>query len=54
MGLKLELNLLKQRVFIILCLYIRSPEYEFETFGPTRDQMRSMTFYIHTDVTLET
>ena len=54
MGLKLELNLLKQRVFILLSLYLICIEYEFETFGSTSDQIRSMTFYLHTDVSLET
>jgi len=54
MGLKLELNLLKQRIFILLCLYLICAEYRFETFGSTSDQMRSMTFYLHTDVSLET
>jgi len=54
MGLKLELNLLKQRVFILLSLYLMCPEYEFETFGSTRNQIRSMRFYLHTDVSLET
>ena len=53
-GLKLELNLLKQRVFILLSLYLICPEYEFEKFGCTSDQIRSMIFYLHTDVGLET
>jgi len=34
-GKKLELNLLKQLVFILLCLYLICAEYEFETFGST-------------------
>jgi len=54
MGLKLELNLLKQRVFILLSLYLICPEYEFETFGSTSDQIRSMTFCLNTDGSLET
>jgi len=54
MGLKLELNLLKQLVFILLCLYLICAEYEFETFGCTSDQIRLMAFYLHTDVSLET
>ena len=49
MGLKLELNLMKQLVFI-LCLYLICAEYEFETFGSTSDQIRLMAFYLHTDV----
>jgi len=49
-GLKLELNLLKQLVFILLCLYLICAEYEFETFGSTSDQIRSMAFSLHTDV----
>jgi len=54
MGLKLELNLLKQRVFILLSLYLICIEYEFESFGSTSDEIRSMKFYLHTDVCLET
>jgi len=50
MGLKLELNQLKQVVFTLLSLYLISAEYEFETFGSTSDQTRLMTFYLHTDV----
>ena len=50
MGLKLELNLMKQLVFILLCLYLICAEYEFETFGSTSDQIRLMAFYLHTDV----
>jgi len=49
-GLKLELNLMKQLVFILLCLYLMCAEYEFETFGSTRDQIRLMAFYLHADV----
>ena len=50
MGLKLELNLMKLMVFILLCLYLLCAEYEFETFGSTSDQIRLMRFYLHTDV----
>ena len=50
MGLKLELNLMKHLVFILLCLYVICAEYEFETFGSTSDQIRLMAFYLHTDV----
>ena len=56
-GIKLELNLMKQLVFILLCLYLICAEYEFGTFGSTSDQIRLMAFYIHTgviDVSLET
>jgi len=49
-GLKLELNLMKQMIFILLCLYLTCAEYEFETFGSTSDQIRIMAFYLHTDV----
>jgi len=48
--LKLELNLLKQLVFILLCLYFICAEYEFETFGSTSHQIRLMAFYLRTDV----
>ena len=54
MGLKLDLNLLKQLVFIVSCLYLICADYEFETFGSTSDQIRLMAFYPHTDVNLET
>jgi len=40
MGLNLELNLLKQLVFILLCLYLICAEYEFETFGAASDEIR--------------
>jgi len=53
MGLKQELNLLKQMVFIILFLYLICSEYEFETFGSTSDQIRLMQFYLHKDDSLE-
>jgi len=50
MGLKLEMILMKQLVFILLCLYLICAEYEFETFGSSSDQIRLMAFYLHTDV----
>ena len=50
MELKLELNLIKQQVFILLYLYLICAEYEFETFRSTSDQIRLMAFYLHTDV----
>jgi len=50
MGLKLQLNLMKQLVFILLCLYLICAEYEFETFRSTSDQIRLMAFYLLTDV----
>jgi len=50
MGLNLEMNLMKQLVFILLCLYRICAEYEFETFGSTSDQIRLMAFCLHTDV----
>ena len=40
------MNLLKQLVFILLCLYLICAEHEFET----SDQIRLMEFYLHTDV----
>jgi len=50
MGLKLELNLLKQLVLILQCLYLICAEYEFEIFGATSDQIRLMAFYLNPDV----
>ena len=50
MELKLNLELLKQLVFILLCLYLICAEYEFEALGSTRNQTRLMLFYLHTDV----
>jgi len=47
MGLKLEMNLLKRLVFILLCLYLICAEYEFETFGATRDEIRLSDIYIY-------
>ena len=39
-GIKVELNIRKKLVFILLCLYLTCEEYEFETFGSTSDQIR--------------
>ena len=50
MGLKVGMNLMKQLVFIFLCLYLLCAEYEFEAFGSTSDQIRLIAFYLHTDV----
>jgi len=50
MGLKLELNLRKQLVFILLGLYLICAEYEFETFDSKSDQIHLMAIYLHTDV----
>jgi len=50
MGLKLELNIMKQLAFILLCLYLICAEYEFETLGSTSDQIRLMAFCLRTDV----
>jgi len=49
-GLKLEMNVMKQLVFILLCLYLICAEYDFETFGSTSGQIRLMAFYLHADV----
>ena len=43
MGLILQLNLLKQLVFILLCLFLICDEYELESFGATSDEIR-LTF----------
>ena len=48
-GLKLELNLLKQQVFILLSLYLICVEYEFEAFEARSDEIRLMAFYLNTD-----
>jgi len=48
-GLKLELNLLKQQVFILLSLYLICVEYEFEAFDATRNEIRLMAFYLNPD-----
>ena len=45
MGRKLELNLLKQLVFILLCLFLKCDEFELETFGATSDEIRLLAFY---------
>jgi len=50
MGLNLEMNLQKQMVFILLCLYLICAKYEFETFGATRDKIRLMAFYLNPDI----
>jgi hypothetical protein len=38
--MKVELNLLKQLVFILLCLNLMCAEYELETCGATSDEIR--------------
>ena len=43
-GLKLELNLLKQQVFILLSLYLTCVEYDFEAFDATSNEIRVMAF----------
>jgi len=48
--LKLELNLLKQQVFILLSLYIICVENEFEAFDATSDEIRLMAFYLNPDI----
>jgi len=47
MGLKLELNLLKQLVFNLLCLFLTCAEYELDTFGATSDENCLMAFYLN-------
>ena len=57
MVLTLELNLLKQLVFILLCLFLICAEYELETFGATSDEIRLMAIYLipdFIDVSLKT
>ena len=49
MKLKLELKLLKQLVFILLCLFLICAEYELETYGVTSDEISLMAFYLNTD-----
>ena len=49
MGLTLELNLLKQLVFILLCLFLKCAEFELETFGATSDEIRLLSFYLNPD-----
>jgi len=51
MRLKLELNLLKQQVFIHLSLYFICAEYEIEAFDATCDEIRLMVFYLNPDLT---
>ena len=46
MGLKLELNLLKRLVFIILFLFLICAKYVFVSFGATNDEIRLMAFYL--------
>jgi len=47
MGLKLELNLLKQLVFILLRLFLTCAEYELDKFGATCDEIFLMAFYLN-------
>ena len=57
MGLNLELNLLKQLEFILLCLFLICAEYELETFAATSAEVRLMAFYLNPvfiDVSLKT
>jgi len=49
MRLKLELNLLKQQVFIVLSLYLICAEYEFVTFDAASDEILLMAFYLNPD-----
>ena len=49
MRLKLELNLLKQQVFIPLSLYLICAEYECEAFDATSNEIRLMAFYLNPD-----
>jgi len=49
-GLKLELNLLKQQVFILLSLYLICVVYEFEEFDATSDEIRLMAFYLNPNI----
>jgi len=49
MRLKLELNLLKQQIFILLSLYLICAEYEIEAFDATSDEIRLMAFYLNPD-----
>jgi hypothetical protein len=48
-GLKLELNILTQQVFILLCLFLICVEYELVTFGPSSAEIRLMAFSINPD-----
>jgi len=49
MRLTLELNLLKQLVFILLCLFLKFSEFELVTFGATSDEIRLLAFYLNPD-----
>jgi len=50
MRLTLELNLLNQLVFILLCLFLKCAEFELETFGATSDEIRLLAFYLNPDI----
>jgi len=50
MWLKLKLNLLKQLIFILLCLFLICAEYELETLGATSDEIRLMALYLNPDI----
>jgi len=50
MGLKLDLYLQKQLVFILLPLFLIRAEYEFETFGATCVEIGLMTFCLNPDI----
>ena len=50
MSLKLELNLLKQLVFILLCFFLKCANYELETFGATSDEIRLMASYLNPNI----
>jgi len=49
LRLKLELNLLKQQLFILLSLYRICAEYEFEACDATSDEISLMAFYLNPD-----
>ena len=49
-GLKLELILLKQQVFILLPLYPICVSYEFVSFNATSDDIRLMPVYLNPDI----
>jgi len=51
-GLKLELKLLKQQVFILMSLYLICVEYEFQAFDATSDEKLLMAFYLNPDITV--
>jgi len=53
MGQKLELNVLKELVFILLCLFLIYAEYELETFGATSDEIRLMALYLNPDFIID-